>query len=127
MSTGMSVSAEDIKVIDVHCHNIKPEFVQFLESKGTTLEETFPLPEWNVESHLAFMDSAGIQTAVLSMPAPQPYYGDIEETKRVIRQYNETASELKRKYPDRFMFVASLPLPDVEAAIADTEEEDLCR
>ena len=119
MSTGMSVSAEDIKVIDVHCHNIKPEFVQFLESKGAALEETFPLPEWNVESHLAFMDSAGIQTAVLSMPAPQPYYGDIEETKRVIRQYNETASELKRKYPDRFMFVASLPLPDVEAAIAE--------
>lgn len=32
------------------------------------------------------MDSAGIGTAVLSMPAPQPYFGDIEETVRVIRE-----------------------------------------
>ncbi len=119
MSTVMSVSAKDIRVIDVHTHNVMPEFVQFLENKGTVLEETFPLPEWDVDAHLSFMDSAGIQTAVLSMPAPQPYYGDIEETKRIIRHYNETSAELKRKYPDRFMFVASLPLPDVDAAIAE--------
>lgn len=113
------VHASDIKAIDVHSHNVIPGFVQFLESKGAALDETFPLPHWDAKSHLAFMDSAGIQTAVLSMPAPQPYFGDIEETKRIIRQYNEASAELKRKYPDRFMFVAALPLPDVDAAISE--------
>lgn len=113
------VNANDIKAVDVHSHNVLPRFIQFLDNKGAALDETFPLPQWDVASHLAFMDSAGIQTAVLSMPAPQPYFGDIEETKRVIRQYNEASAELKRKYPDRFMFVAALPLPDVEAAISE--------
>lgn len=117
MTATLTASANGTKAIDAHCHNVMPEFVHFLENKGVALEETFPLPVWDVNSHLAFMDSAGIQTSVLSMPAPQPYYGDKEETKRVIRQYNEAAAALKRVYPDRFMFVAALPLPDVDAAI----------
>lgn len=74
--------ANDINVVDVHSHNILPEFTQYLEDKGAALDETFSLPHWDVTSHLAFMDSAGIQTAVLSMPAPQPYFGDIQETKK---------------------------------------------
>lgn len=49
-----------------------------LKAHGAELEETFPLARWDVESHLAFMDSAGIRTAVLTMPAPQPYYGDAD-------------------------------------------------
>ncbi len=113
------VHASDIKAIDVHSHNVLPGFMQFLESKGAALDETFPLPQWEATSHLAFMDSVGIQTVVLSMPAPQPYFGDIEETKRIIRIYNEASAELKRKYPERFMFVAALPLPDVDAAISE--------
>lgn len=119
MSVTGIVNASDIKTVDVHSHNILPEFVQFLDSKGASLDETFPLPHWDVSSHLTFMDSTNIQLSVLSMPAPQPYFGDIEETKRIIRQYNEASAELKRKYPDRFLFVASLPLPDVDAAISE--------
>lgn len=117
MTLTTSIWAQE--AIDLHTHNVLSEFKQFLDSKGASLEETFPLPGWDVESHLQFMDSAGIQTAVVSMPAPQPFYGDIKETKRVIRQYNEASAALKRKYPERFMFVAALPLPNVDAAIEE--------
>lgn len=117
MTLTTSIWAQE--AIDLHTHNVLSEFKQFLDSKGASLEETFPLPDWDVVSHLQFMDSAGIHTAVLSMPAPQPFYGDIEETKQVIRQYNEAAAALKRRYPDRFLFVAALPLPDVDASIEE--------
>ena len=105
------------QAIDVHCHNILPTFKELLDRHGATLEETFPLPDWDVASHLKSMEEAGIETSVLSMPAPQPWFGDVEESRRAVRQYNETCSRLKADYPGKFLFCASLPLPDVDAAI----------
>ena len=102
------------QTIDVHTHIIIPEYVEVLKAHGAELEETFPLPEWDAERHIAFMDSVGIRTAILTMPAPQPYYGDEEESARCIRRVNEVAAEVKREYPGRFLFCATLPLPDVE-------------
>ena len=67
------------QAIDVHCHNILPTFKELLDRHGATLEETFPLPDWDVASHLKFMKEAGIETSVLSMPAPQPWFGDVDE------------------------------------------------
>lgn len=58
------------QAIDVHCHNILPTFKELLDRHGAALEETFPLPDWDVASHLKFMEEAGIETSVLSMPAP---------------------------------------------------------
>lgn len=105
------------RVIDVHCHNILPEFTALLERHDAALEETFPLPSWNIISHLQFMEAAGIETSVLSMPAPQPFFGDTEESHRAIRHYNEACARLKTAYPGKFLFCASLPLPDVDAAL----------
>ena len=52
--------------IDVHAHIIPPEYREFLQRHGAELEETFPLPVWEAEKHLAFMDSANIQCTVLT-------------------------------------------------------------
>lgn len=106
-------------VIDIHCHNVLSEFRALLDRHDASLEETFPLPEWSVEAHLKFMDEAGIGQSVLSMPAPQPWFGDTEECCRAIRSYNESCARLKARYPDRFLFCASLPLPDVDAAVRE--------
>ena len=65
------------------------------------------------------MDSAGIRTAVLTMPAPQPYYDDVEESAECIRRVNEVSARVKQDYPDRFRFCAALPLPNVDAAIRE--------
>lgn len=111
-----TVSAQ---MVDVHSHIILPEYREVLKAHGAELEETFPLPEWNVERHIAFMDSAGIRTAVLTMPAPQPYYGDVGESAACIRRVNEVSAEMKQRYPERFKFCASLLLPDVDAAIRE--------
>lgn len=107
------------QAVDVHSHIIVPEYMEVLKAHGSELEETFPLPQWSAERHLAFMDSAGIRTAVLTMPAPQPWYGDAEESAACIRRVNEISAEVKQKYPDRFRFCAALPLPDVDAAVRE--------
>ena len=139
--SGVSVMAQ--QTIDVHCHNVLPEFTEFLERHGAAMEETFPLPKWDVISHLEFMENAGIGKAILSMPAPQPTNertkslacssrsergggrqsqpccGNTDECSRIIRFYNEASARLKSDYPGRFLFCASLPLPDVEASIKE--------
>ena len=105
------------QAIDVHAHIVIPEYVEVLKVHGAELEETFPLPERDAERHIAFMDSVGIRTAVLTMPAPQPYYGDAEESAQCIRRVNEVSARVKQQYSGRFKFCAALPLLDVDAAI----------
>ena len=107
------------QVVDVHSHNILPDYRQVLARHHAELEEGFPLPAWDVDSHLSFMDSAGIACTVLSMPAPQPSFGDSEECRQVIRACNEYGARLKAAHPDRFRFCAALPLPDVESTVAE--------
>ena len=119
LGTALALSAGAQQAVDVHTHIIIPEYVEVLKAHGAELEETFPLPAWNAERHIAFMDSAGIRTAVLTMPAPQPYYDDVGESAECIRRVNEASAKVKQQYPDRFKFCASLPLPDVDAAIRE--------
>ena len=102
-------------VIDVHSHIITPEFVSALEKEGRLLDEGFPLPKYDVDNHLKWMDEAGVQTSVLTLAAPQPTSAD------VVRKTNEAAAFIKREHPDRFLFCAALPLPDVDAAIREVK------
>lgn len=118
---GMSLGFVSLcgQTIDVHTHIIIPEYLEVLKANGAELEETFPLPEWDAGRHIAFMDSVGIRTAVLTMPAPHPHYGNAEESTRCIRRVNEVSARVKQQYPGRFKFCAALPLPDVDAAIRE--------
>ena len=106
-------------IVDVHCHNILPYYLEALEKHDAAMDEGFPLPAWDAGAHLKFMDEAGIGCSILTMPAPQPYFNDTEECQRTIRRYNEYCAKLKADYPGRFRFCASLPLPDVDAAIRE--------
>ena len=119
LGTALALSAKAQQAVDVHTHIIIPEYMEVLKAHGAELEETFPLPTWDAERHIAFMDSAGIRTAVLTMPAPQPFYGDAKESAECIHRVNEASAKVKQDYPDRFKFCASLPLPDVDAAIRE--------
>ena len=100
-------------VIDMHSHIITPEFVSALDKEGRLLDEGFPLPKWDAEAQLKWMDEAGIHTSVLTLAAPQ------STSAKVVRATNEAAAKLKYEHPDRFRFCAALPLPDVDAAIEE--------
>ena len=101
--------------IDFHAHAILPAYVDALKILGIDAAEIegFPLPKWSAEEHLQFMDAAGIDFTVLSMATP--HISD----KSAARAINEEFAELCRRFPERFGFVATLPLPNVEGSIEE--------
>ncbi len=109
------------KKIDFHAHAMLNSYVEGLKKLGidAQAEEGFPLPKWSVESHLKFMEDAGIDFTILSMPTPHIYNGAKNEklSCEVARQINEETAALCKKYPDKFGFVAVLPMPAVEGSI----------
>ena len=102
-------------IIDVHSHLITSEFLKDLEEHNLLMDEGFPLPKYDVEAHLKWMDEVGIATSVLTLAAPQP------ASRESIRQANEKAAQIKKEHPGRFLFCAALPLPDVDAAIEEAK------
>ncbi len=104
---------------DIHSHMIPDSYLDAVKAHGMEMDEGFPIPSWSAEAHLKFMDDAGISTSVLTMPAPQPYFGDGKESARICRTFNEEAAALKALHPGRFLFCAALPLPDVDKALEE--------
>ncbi len=115
----MSISILGCAQVDVHSHMIPESYLEAVKAHGMEMDEGFPIPSWNADAHLQFMDEAGIRAAVLTMPAPQPYFGDGAESARICRKFNEEAAALKALHPGRFLFCAALPLPDVARAIEE--------
>ncbi|MBR3499083.1 MAG: amidohydrolase [Selenomonadaceae bacterium] len=117
---GLAMNADAAEIfsagrIDFHAHAILPSYVDALKKLkiDAAAEEGFPLPKWNVESHLQFMEDAGIDFTVLSMATP--HISD----KSAARAINEEFAELCRRFPKKFGFVATLPLPHVEGSIEE--------
>ncbi len=112
-------SLPSLAQIDLHSHAITQGYLNYIKANGAEMDEGFPIPSWDAERHIAFMDKAGIQTSVLTMPAPQPFFGNAEASAAVCRRYNEECAALKARYPGRFLFCAALPLPDVPHALKE--------
>ena len=115
MTTFIATKGYAQGVIDVHSHVIPTEFVSALENEGRIMDEGFPLPKYDVDGHLNWMNEAGVETSVLTLAAPQP------TSPYVVRKTNEAAARIKRENPCRFLFCAALPLPDVDAAIREVK------
>jgi predicted TIM-barrel fold metal-dependent hydrolase len=67
------------------------------------------------------MNANGIARSVLSVSSPGVYFGDNFRAQVLARRVNNAAAELGRNHPGRFGFFASLPLPDVEGALAEAD------
>jgi 6-methylsalicylate decarboxylase len=105
--------------IDVHHHVAPDEYVSMLAARGITETGGRPFPHWDLEENLAFMDRHGIGTAMLSVSAPGVFFGDTGLAQELARLSNEFLAELVREHPRRFGAFAVLPLPDVDAALAE--------
>jgi aminocarboxymuconate-semialdehyde decarboxylase len=71
---------------------------------------------------LADMDRMGIDIQALSVAPPQYYYwADPELGRRLARMQNEHLAELVAGHPDRFVGLATVPLQDVSASVAELE------
>ncbi|MDE5566971.1 MAG: amidohydrolase, partial [Muribaculaceae bacterium] len=74
---------KNIQAIDVHSHIVTDEYIKYLADNDALMADGYPLPSWDVDSHLAFMDSAGIERSVLTLSSPQAWFGNLEDSRRV--------------------------------------------
>ena len=107
--------------IDVHAHFISSTYREALLEHGYANPDGMPsIPRWSEESHLTFMDSHGISKSILSVSSPGTNItSDRALNQRLTRESNEYAAHVKARYPNRFGYFASLPLPDVSASVAE--------
>ncbi|MDE5745341.1 MAG: amidohydrolase [Paramuribaculum sp.] len=111
------VARTNIKAIDVHSHIVTDDYLNYLAYNDALMADGYPLPSWDETSHIEFMDSAGIARSILTLSSPQPWFDNIDESRKVIRLVNRRMAEAKRNNPDRFLWCAALPQPDIDASI----------
>ena len=82
------------------------------------------------DGRIAKMDAARIDMQALSLTSPGVEQLPVEEAKTVARATNAAIGEAVRRHPDRFFGLASLPILDAEAALAELDRataEDGCK
>jgi len=105
-------------LIDVHAHFVPDLYREVLVRHDHDQPDGFPvIPEWSAEEHVAVMDRVGIETSMLSISSPGIHLGD--EGPDLARMVNEEGRRAVVDHPGRFGLFASLPLPDVDATMAE--------
>lgn len=106
--------------IDTHHHVVPPAFAEWLTAKGLDAGGR-EIPAWDPEAALFLMDRHDVATAILSVSMPGVHLGDDAEARSMAREVNDYAAQIVRDHPGRFGFFATLPLPDVDGALAELD------
>lgn len=106
--------------VDVHTHFIPQSYIKALQEVGITPKEVgFPLAPWNTQERLDLQEKDGIATEMLSLSSPGLRYFQGEQAVKLCHGFNDELAELVRQNPKRFGGLATLPLPDVDASLAE--------
>jgi 6-methylsalicylate decarboxylase len=106
--------------IDVHAHYVPDGYRAALQQAGHDQPDGMPwIPEWSADQHIEVMDRLGIATSLLSISSPGVHLGDGTTAVDLAREVNENGRRAVVDHPGRFGLLASLPLPDVDSAIAE--------
>jgi predicted TIM-barrel fold metal-dependent hydrolase len=123
----MSKLAE-IGAVDMHAHYVPTAYRRALAVAGIDRPDGFPyVPEWGVDGAVVAMDALGVELALLSISSPGVDLGPGTDPVRLAREVNDEGAGAVRSHPRRFGLLASLPLPDVNAALDEIRRasEDL--
>ncbi len=108
--------------IDVHRHVIPPVYLSAMRDAGVdTPIAGVAYPTWDAQTDLEEMDRSGIQSAIVSITAPGVGFATGRTAAAIARATNEYLAQLRSDHPTRYGAFAILPLPDVEAALAEID------
>ncbi|HLI26272.1 MAG TPA: amidohydrolase family protein [Chloroflexota bacterium] len=109
--------------IDVHAHYFHPEYLacaeRLLGPASIVPATRAPGAPLTLPQIVELMDSAGVDLQVLSVSGIQPYAAREADAVTVARLANDLYADIVRQYPGRFAAFGCVPLPHVEAAIAE--------
>ena len=118
-----------MRAIDIHAH-LTPQCFQREVLAGKTWYgmtnaegELFnPRNAWTPEQRLADMHSLGVDIQIVSTNvAFYKYDQDVATTTAIARACNDEVHQMTMDHPDRFAGLATLPMQDMRAAIAELE------
>ena len=104
--------------IDIHFHLI-PKFYQDAAYEAGAGPAIGRYPEWSPELALELMDRSGIEVALMSLAQPGVEFGDPGKACALARRCNEYSAELNARWPRRFGALATVPMADTRAAVAE--------
>lgn len=105
--------------LDVHAHYLPAFYREALLASGHAQADGMPsVPEWSAAEHVALMDRLGIATSLLSVSSPGVHLADGPGVS-LARAVNEAGRTAVVDHPGRFGLFGTLPLPDVDAAMAE--------
>ena len=113
----------DAHRVDVHHHFFPPQYLEPLaewnrrEGVGQGLQAS--QKDWSVARAIEQMDRTRLATVVLSISTPGVWFGNAGEARRLARDCNEYAARMCQDHPGRFGSFASVPMPDVDATLAE--------
>ncbi|MBM3341397.1 MAG: amidohydrolase [Betaproteobacteria bacterium] len=131
-----------MKTIDIHAHLVPRSLWKAVEAKqawygfkhtpgagagsvvggGMHTELTSPKVRFTPEERIKDMDAQGVDVQVLSIHTPFfGYHLDVAQGQALARDVNQEISATVRDAPKRFAGFATLPMQDVNAAIAELE------
>jgi len=102
--------------IDVHHHFQNQVYLDFLKAHNQTSPG-----KWILAADLEDMDKNGTATSILSISTPLFGFGEKEEVRKVARECNDAAAQLRADHPGRFGIFAAIPLADTEGALREIE------
>lgn len=107
-------------IIDVHAHCYPNGYLREIRKigKGGDGGIGIKIPGWGSdEERIAFMDDLGVDTQILGLSAPNVYFKDPGLSRDLARMTNDFISDVCKKYPDRFLGLASVPLNHMRDAL----------
>jgi len=108
--------------IDVHHHFMSQDYIDAVGVERVASPGSAGHAEaWSAQQSLAFMDAAGIETAVLSVSAPGVELETPDRTAWLARACNEAQARIVGDHRRRFGMLAILPLPDIDASLREIE------
>ena len=109
-----------LSTIDVHTHIISKTYIDAIKKAGISNKEIgFPMDPWDAKQRLAEMDQYGVQAQILSVSSPGLRFWKGKEAADLARLLNHELVDLMKEYPSRFGAFATVPLPDVDASLAE--------
>ena len=125
-------------VIDVHTHMFSSEWLDLLREHGKPdleVHESLDSPDtifyrgnsfcvlgpshFDYETRIQDMDAAGVDIAVITLPAPSVFWGHADESSEAARVANDEFAQAQSDYPNRIRWMASLPWEHPDQAVSE--------
>lgn len=125
-------------VVDVHTHMFTEAWLDLLKEKGgpdlevhESLDSPMTIfnrgasfcvlepPHFDYQTRIEKMDAAGVDIAIITLPAPSVFWGGSEVSLAAARAANDEFAAAQFQYPSRIRWMASLPWEYPELAVGE--------